>query len=1014
MKKFIACLAAILFVTQVQSQSWIELVGKPDANFYDIQKAFNAYFKDKDITVKGIGYKQYKRWEYIVEPRVYPSGDLSLMQQTTRNYETFLKTYRSENEGQKISSSSAQSATWMPVGPMGAPTGSSNGVGVGAGKDNGITFFPGNPSKLYICSANGGLWESTNGGASWSTNHDQLPIGACTDLLIDPNNTSIMYLATGGGDTQMGAYTDPSSGIYKTTNGGVTWSVTGLSYTSPQNRFIHKLAMDPGNSQVLFAATNVGLLRSTDAGATWSVSLSVPCWDVKFNPGNASIVYAAGNTSFYRSTNGGSSFSQVNAGIPTSGAYRMSLAVSPANPSMVYVLACKNSDYNFMGVYRSTDDGQSFTVASTSPNLLGNSCAGNSGGTGTGWWNTAIAASPSNSNEVSVGGVNVWRSTNGGVNWSVLGCWNSTGPSWLHADIHELEYDTTGTLYSSNDGGTYYFNGSNWVSLNAQRNTAEIYKLGLSALTQNIWITGHQDNGSNKKNGANYIHVAGGDGMDCFVDRTNDQILYSSAQNGSFRRSTNGGLSWVAVTSGLTGTADWVSPWKQDPLLPNTIYAGYSQLFKSTFQGNSWTQMGTTGGGGTVKEFAIAPSNNQVIYVLYQGSIRKTSDGGSTWSSANFSGGNPTFITIDPNDENSAWVTVSGYTAGNKVFQTTNGGASWTNISSNLPNIPANCSVYEPGSNDRIYIGMDIGVYYKDNSSPNWTLYNTGLPNVAVMDMEMTPAWPGQLFAATFGRGVYQADAVQSTAAPTPSFSYDGAYCVGVPKALTDNSSQTPNTWSWTITPSAGVNFNSNSVQNPTLTFNTPGIYTVSFVSGNGFGSGPVYTNTILVSNMPTLAITVSNSVTLCQGEELNINASGALSYTWSNGGGTNASVSYTPLVNWTYTVTGSNNGCLDKETVAVTVEACEGLKDLSAASNPYKLHPNPAHDKISITCSRNAEANLELYDDAGRLVKEQRASFKKESIEVQMSILTLPSGVYLLRIKESGGGEQLLRFVKD
>ena len=995
------------------AQNWVELVSKPDANFYDIQKACNEFYKDKDLTVKGIGYKQYKRWEYIVEPRVYPSGDLSLMQQATKNYEDFLAEYRNSESGNKFTSA-ALSATWMPVGPMGAPTGSSNGIPVGAGKDNGVTFHPTNPQKMYICSANGGLWETSNGGSSWSTNHDQLPIGACTDLLIDPANNNIMYLATGGGDTQMGAYTDPSSGIYKTTNGGISWSVTSLSYVASQNRFIHKLAMDPGNTQIIFAATNTGLLRTTDAGATWSVVLSTPCWDVKFNPSNAGIVYAAGNTSFYRSVNGGSNFTQVNSGIPTSGAYRMSLAVTPANPSCVYVLACKNSDYNYMGLYRSVDDGQTFTTASTSPNLLGNSCSGNSTGAGTGWWNTALAASPTNSNEVAVGGVNVWRSINGGVSWSVMGCWNSPSASWVHADIHELEYNSLGTLYSSNDGGTYYYNGSNWVSLNAQRNTAEIYRIGLSALSQNLWITGHQDNGANKKSGANYFHVAGADGMDCFIDRTNDLTIFSASQSGGLRRSTNGGSSWVTITSGLSGTPNWVTPWKQDPFNANTIYCGYSQLFKSTSQGSAWTQMGTTGGGGSIVEFAIAPSNNQVIYVLYSGSIRKTTNGGLTWINANFSGGSPTYITIDPNDENTAWVTVSGYTAGNKVFQTIDGGTTWSNISSNLPNIPANCSVYEPGSNDRIYVGMDIGVYYKDNSSTNWTLYNAGLPNVAVFDLEMTPAWPGQLFAATFGRGVYQADAVQTTAAPTPSFSYAGSFCVGSSKSLIDNSSNTPTSWSWTITPSTGVSFNSTTVQNPTLNFSNPGTYTVNFVSGNSFGMGPVYTNTLSVSVTPTLVLSVTNSVTICEGEPLDISASGALSYTWSNGGGYNSSVSYSPSINWTYTLTGSNNGCIAKEMVSVSIDPCVGINETGQNNAVFSVYPNPASDKLTISGNANADADIVLIDQAGKVIREYKHSFRKEKNEMVLSVSALPKGVYHIKISVPGLKSQIIRFVKD
>lgn len=1012
MKKIILLLLCVFLFNSLMAQSWVEMVGKPGANFYDIQKAFYEYYKDKDINVKGNGYKQFKRWEYIVEPRVYPSGELSVMDQASKNYADFLREYYSFQNNNK-SSSTAMSATWMPVGPMGSPTGSLGGIPCGAGKDNAIVFHPTNTLTIYACSANGGLWESTNGGVSWSTNHELLPTGAVTDLLIDPGNPSVMYLATGGGDSQLSAYQDPSAGVYKTTNGGLTWLPTSLSYTFSQTRFIHKMAMDPNNTQVIYVATNAGLFRTSNGGASFSLVQSGNIWDVKIHPGNANIVYAAASSTFYRSTNGGISFTAISAGVPTSGGQRMRIAVTAANPSCVYVLACKSSDSNFMGVYKSVDDGATFVTSSTSPNIIGNSCAGTSTGPGIGWWNLAIAASPSNSNEIVVSGVNIWRSSNGGVTWTNIGCCNSPGSIWEHADVHDVKYAANGTLYAANDGGIYMYNGSSWTSLNTNRNIAEIYKIGLSSLTTDLWLTGHQDNGTSRNNSGTYNFVAGSDGMDCFIDRTNDLNMFSSAQNGGLRRSTNGGNSWSAATSGLTGFGGWVTPWKQDPQNANTLYCGYTQMFKSTNLGASWSQMGTIPGSSSIVEFAVAPSNNQVIYVLQSG-IRKTINGGTTWSNTAGVGGIPTFITIDPSDENTAWVTVSGYSAGNKVFQTVDGGASWINVSANLPNLPANCSVYEPGSNDRIYVGMDIGIYYKDNSSPNWTLYNAGLPNVSVMDMEMTPAAPGQIFAATFGRGVYQADVVATTAAPSPSFSYYGALCTGVQKTLVDNSSNTPTNWNWTITPNNGVTFNSTSVQNPTVLFTNPGTYTLSLASGNSFGPGPTYTQTVFVYTTPTLNLSTGNSITVCQLEPVTITASGALTYTWSNGGGNANSATYYPNLNWTYTVTGSNNGCMTKETIAVLVETCLGISESRNELDLFSVYPNPAINMLTILSSQASDVSIKLMDVSGRVIKEQAAHFTVDKNEIQLNISALSSGNYILKIDSEQGLTRTIQFVKE
>ena len=1020
MKKSLVMLGLILVSKNYFSQKWVEMSTQPNANLYEIQKEFEKSFEGKDLSIKSTGYKIFKRWEYFVAPRVYPTGDLSVMNQATKNYADFLaqnNTNGVSSNKSTSSNSSVMSATWVAVGPIGAPTGSVFGLPRKAGRDNFVTFHPTNPSIMFVGAAGGGLWQTTNGGTSWTTNTDNLPVLACSDLAIDPTNTNIMYLATGGANDLLSAYPVPSDGVYKTTDGGATWVPSGLGFTLNQGRVVHKIVLDPTNSQIVFAATNIGIYRSINAGATWSTVSSFNCWDLKFHPVNPTILYASG-TAFYRSTNSGTTFSIVTSGIPTSGSNRMNIAVTPTNPSAVYVLASKSSDSQFLGVYRSANDGVNFTTASTTPNIIGNSCNGTSTGQGQGWYDLAIAASPINPNEIVVGGVNVWRSFDGGTNWTMIGCWNSPNP-YIHADIHELQYTSTGTLYSANDGGIFSYNGSQWVDITAQRNIAQIYKIGLSGLTPNRWITGHQDNGTNIRTGvgSNYVASLSGDGMDCFIDRTNDQYMFGEQFNGSLNRSTNGGVSWTSITSGITGAGGWVTPWKQDPVTANMLYAGFSQLFRSTNYGSNWTQVGTTGGGGTIVEFAIAPSNNQVIYVLYAGSIRKTINGGTTWTNVTngVSGGQFTFITIDPTDPNTAWVTVSGYTAGSKVFQTMDGGATWMNISSNLPNLPANCSVYEPGSNDRIYIGMDVGVYYKDNSSANWTLYNTSLPNAAIMDMEMSPAAPGKIYAATYGRGVYEASVIPVTTVPTPSFSFNGSLCAGTSKTFIDNSSNTPTSWSWTVTPNVGVTFNSTTVQTPTVTFANPGTYTVSFMSSNSFGAGPVNTQTISVATTPSIVLSVS-SLTVCDQDPINVTASGAATYTWSNGGGNSPSVTYIPSGDWTYTVTGANSGCVSTATFNIVNIQCVGVIELGANNASFNVYPNPAIDNVSLQMNspKNVDVTIELYDVSGKLIIKQNASFSKDKPEHKLNIASLANGIYSLKVVSKEGSSQNLKIVKE
>lgn len=1012
MKSFLLSVGFIGITASASAQDWVEMMRDDHANFYKIQENFYKFFSDKDLTVKSTGYKAFKRWEYIVEPRVYPSGDLSVMNQTAKNYTDFLLKYNLNNNQNK---SMAASATWTAMGPMGAPTGLVGGLPRKAGRDNFLSFHPSSPNTIFAGTPSGGMWMTTNGGTSWTTSTDNLPVSGCSDLVVDPSNNNIVYLATGDGDGSGSITPNPSDGVYKSTDGGATWTITSLTFPQSSNRSIRRLLIDPTNPQILLCGTNSGIYRTTNAASTWSLVSTVTCWDLEFKPGDPNTVYASG-TAFYRSTNGGVNFSLVSTGIPTSGSNRMQIAVTPTNPTNVYVLASKSSDSQFMGVYMSTDNGSTFTTQSTTPNIIGDSCGGTSTGQGQGWYDLAIAASPTTPGEIVVGGVNIWRSTNNGTNWTNIGCWNSPTSLYVHADIHDLEYTPTGTLYTANDGGIYYYTGSSWTDITAQRNIAQIYKLGLSALTPSLWITGHQDNGTNIRNGANYVASLAGDGMDCFIDRTNDNVMYAEQYNGNIYRSTNGGTSWASISAGLTGTGAWVTPWKQDPVAANTIYCGRNQLFKSTNQGTSWTQLGTTGGAGSMVEFAIAPSNNQVIYTLYSASIRKTTNGGTTWSNAtgNVSGGSLTFLTIDPNDENHVWVTISGYSATNKVYETIDGGTTWLNITANLPNIPANCSVYEPGSNDRIYIGMDVGVYYKDNSSSTWTLYNNGLPNTPVYDMETTPAAPGKLFAATFGRGVYAVDFVPVSSAPVATYTYYSAACVGAGKIFYDNSSNNPSSWSWSVTPSAGVTFNS-AAQNPTVNFTTPGTYTVAMMSGNSFGNSSVYSQTITVSTTPTLVLS-QTSATVCQGDPLVMSATGALTYTWSNGGGTAQTATYVPSINWTYTLTGSNSGCISKATFTVTVDPCVGIIKLSNETVDLKVYPNPANDRItvSIAATKSHDVTLEVVDINGKLITKQKVNYNKDRTEHKIDLSHYPAGNYFVKIISKDAELKTVKFIKE
>lgn len=933
--------------TPAIAQKWAEMMQDPNANYYEVREEFENYWSTRDRDEKGKGYKVFRRWEHFVAPRVYPSGEISQLHLTQKNFREWQ--IQQAKKGKPMGGAAQiASATFTALGPFGAISGTAGNQLLKSGRLNFITVDPTNSNNLWVGAPAGGLWQSTNGGTSWSTNTDQLSVNGCSDLAIDPTNTNIMYLATGdgdGGDTR-------SIGVLKSTDGGQTWNPTGLVNNVTTYFLIRRLIINPSNPQILLAATNQGIYRTTNGGTSWTVVNAANCYDLEFRPGDPNIVYASGS-SFRISTNGGASFTQVSSGIPTS-ASRMAIAVTPADSLYVYVLAGNGSNSGFLGFYRSTSGGTTFAVMSTTPNVLGWSSAGTDTG-GQSWYDLCVAASPLDKDEVVVGGVNVWRSFNGGTNWSIYGHWTGTNAPFTHADHHDLEYDALGTLFNCNDGTVYKRSGNVWLEICGNINISQIYRLGMSSLTPNKWITGHQDNGTSIWNGTVYDAAIGGDGMDCFFDRTNDNNVFGESQNGNLRRSTNGGNSWSNAKSGLPSSGPWLTPWKQDPKDPDTLYCGYKQMYRSVNLAQSWTQLTSLPNtSADVNEFAIAPSNNQVIYVLKNTGIYKTTNGGTSWTTVTngvpVASANPEYICIDPNDPNDAWVVLSGYSSGNKVYRTTNGGTSWTNISANLPNIPASCCVYQPGSNDRIYIGMDVGIYYRDNNDNGWTLYNAGLPNTPVSELEITPVNPNLLYAATYGRGVWAADLVSlAPAPPVSNFSIVAAnHCTNKTITFSDLSSNLPTAWGWTISPATGYSLSSSSAQSPQVTFNSTGVYTVQFEASNSLGAGSIAIQTISISQSPTVSVVASTQNTFCAGTPVSFTASGATSYTWSHGGGSAASAQFVPQGLTVYSVTGMSNGCPEVVTAtanaqtgpAITISgpavACEGQQvTITASGSP-------------------------------------------------------------------------------
>jgi photosystem II stability/assembly factor-like uncharacterized protein len=730
--------AVILFSASVSfSQEWVRLFNDPTSNFYDVQREFNKYWEGK-TPERGQGWMVFKRWEYFMEPRVYPTGTLPDPAQTYRE----IKKYRSSHTD-NINDLSA----WSSLGPYNWLTISYN---PGIGRMYNAVAHPYSQNILYTGGASGGLWISQNAGLNWVTVTDNLEVLGVSGICIHPTNPSIMYIATGDGDG--GA--NYSIGVLKSSTGGFSWNTTGLSYQVSQGLRIYKMIMSPVNPDILFTVSNQGIHRTTNGGANWTQVLTNSMRDIEFQPSNPNIMYAAG-TLFFKSTDAGVTFTQSGTGIPTSGINRLALGVSPAGANYVYALASASANSGFFGFYRSTDAGNTFVETMNSPNILGYASDGSSTG-GQGTYDLCVAVSPVNVNEVFTGGINIWKSTNAGDNFTANTYWIYPPTSWgyVHADVHTLDF-IGNTLFTGTDGGLFKSTnfGANWIDISAGLATTQFYRFGGTPQNPDLLIGGTQDNGTNRYTGV-WTHVLGADGMEACIDYLNQNVMFCSIQNGGLRRSMNGGNSWSSIVNNITGSGGWVTPFVLDPVNPEVIYTGFQDVWQSTDRGSFWRKL-TEYNGANFRFMAVAKSDNNYIYAGTYTTIYRSTDKGSTWSdvTSNLPSNSKTYIDISSTDPNKIWVTLSGYTDREKVYYSSNGGGNWTNISGTLPNLPANTIIYlDP---DRLFVGMDVGVYYRDDTMTDWEPFMAGLPNVEISEFEIHPG-TNKIRAATYGRGIWE------------------------------------------------------------------------------------------------------------------------------------------------------------------------------------------------------------------------------------------------------------------
>jgi photosystem II stability/assembly factor-like uncharacterized protein len=676
-----------------------------------------------------------------------------------------------------------------------------------------LVVDPTHPDTVYTAASGGGVWKSTDAGMTWQsvwpTNVTQT-LGA---LAIGPDGT--LWAGTGEANPSGGGLTYFGNGIYKSTDGGATWQHWGLVNSAAIGRIVVDPS-DPKRIYVAAAGSisksvsQRGIYRVDNGGQDWKLVLTPPndttggidlaidpanhnrvyaaLWDHKRN--NGARVYGGAGSGLFRSDDGGDTwtrlenivgpvndYDQTGTGLHADASLgRIGIGIAPSNPNRVYVVF--GSPYGpDKGFYVSNDGGDSF-VRGGRPGASG----------GYQWWFGRLWVDPTNPDHLFSADVNLRESTDGGQTWH-----NSNG---VHADQHAMEWDPNvpNRVYVGNDGGMYRSdtNGSSGSWKHATYEPwNQSYHLAVATDDPSRLATGLQDNGSVRtwtatsepSDLSQWNAYGGGDGHEVLIDPSDHNVYYECSQVGNcHRRQDVGGVSQsfnfgARHSSRITTDA----PLVLDPSNPKVVYFGGNVLDRSTDQGATFTQISPPGDYltgpvppdendlgpfyaneyATISWIAPAKTDGNTIYVgTDTGRVWKTSDLGANWTELSGNGLPQRWvnaIVVDPTDANHVYVAFSGYREGDdaaNVYQTTDGGATWQNISGNLPNAPVEMITYDQ-PNNQLYAATDFGVFYLKNGKKNWARLGAGLPNTPVLDVKLSGDGH-TIFAATFGRSVWQ------------------------------------------------------------------------------------------------------------------------------------------------------------------------------------------------------------------------------------------------------------------
>lgn len=668
----------------------------------------------------------------------------------------------------RIQEAAVADAHWSSIGPGPMTTEWRTYIG----RIDAVATHPTRPEVLFVGAPEGGIWRSLDDGERWT----QVSAGQCSgtiqSLAIDPGNPDVIYAATGAVSSR------PACGVLKSMDLGATWTrLPASAKTHGAGTYVSwtykVLVLPPVSGQgpgELLIANDLGIFRSTNGGASFDQVLA-PSPDVSVAPvldmaGDAtrtpSVIYASvlqfasgeASSLIYKSNDGGRTWAKASQGLPLAGIYLIRLAMAPSNPDRVLAVTT-NRQSRVPRLFGTADGGANWTEIVPQGETLDCQC----------YYDLTIAFDPLDPDIVYFGGVPLYVSRDGGTTWSIV-------PDFQHPDFHALAFDSAGRLVVGNDGGIYRTrerrpDGSptEWEDLNGNLRITEVYFVAEHPSDPGDLLVGTQDNGTARLQDApRWEWIAGGDGAHPRIDFLDPSILYIGTQwwgGPFFYRSDDGGVTFQEKMEGID-LADRIAffpPSAMSGLDSRTLVLATDRVYLSTDRGDRWMPISPrfTEAEYGLNSLAVSASAPPVIYASAQNHLWVSEDGGGTW--AKRSQGLPQYgflkhLEVDGENPRLAYATFTSSESGT-VFRTSDGGAHWTDISSNLPKVPASSLIIQtwPGPR-RLLVATDVGVFVSANEGQSWELMSQGLPEVPITDLAYSSGTE-TLVAATYGRGVY-------------------------------------------------------------------------------------------------------------------------------------------------------------------------------------------------------------------------------------------------------------------